>query len=153
MKTIVSMKAQKGVLLLEAMIAILLFSVGVLAVVGLQANAIKNVAQSKYRSDAAFLVDQILGQMWSDRINIGNYVLPSGTSPYVTAWVTQVGAALPNATAANAPTITIAPTAYAGPPAYTAYQITVTVYWQSAEELKAGLAAHKHVTTALITCC
>ena len=155
MKTNLSANRQKGILLLEAMIAILLFSVGVLAVVGLQANAIKNVAQSKFRSDGAFLANQILGQMWSDRSNIPNYVLPSGSSAFVTAWATQVGNTLPNATGTNAPTITITPTAYAGPPSYTAYQITVTVRWQTAEEVNSSPrpAAHQHITTATITCC
>jgi type IV pilus assembly protein PilV len=95
MKTFKHAKHQGGVLLLEAMIAILLFSVGVLAVVGLQANAIKNVTQSKYRSDAAFLADQIIGQMWADRANIPNYVLPSGTSANVTAWAALVGPRCP----------------------------------------------------------
>ena len=149
MKTIPKMKSQKGVLLLEAMIAILLFSVGVLAVVGLQANAIKNVSQSKYRSDAAFLADQILGQMWSDRTNIATYAYPGGNSSNVTAWATQVQTTLPNATTPNAPTIVIAPQAYVGPPSYTAYTVTITVKWKSPDES----TAHQHVTTALITCC
>jgi type IV pilus assembly protein PilV len=155
MNSMLNVKSQKGVLLLEAMIAILLFSVGVLAVVGLQANAIKNVSQSKFRSDAAFMANQILGQMWADRTNVANYALPSGSSANVTAWKTQVGATLPNATGANAPTITITPTAYAGPPAYTSYQITVTVRWQTADEMSAASRppAHQHVTTATITCC
>jgi len=72
-----------------------------------------------------------------------------------TAWATQVGNTLPNATGTNAPTITITPTAYAGPPSYTAYQITVTVRWQTAEEANSSPrpAAHQHITTATITCC
>jgi type IV pilus assembly protein PilV len=155
MRAIVSTKQQQGILLLEAMIAILLFSIGVLAVVGLQANAMKNVAQSKFRSDAAFLANQIVGQMWADRTNVANYVLPSGSSAFVTAWKTQVAATLPNASGANAPTVAITPTAYAGPPSYTAYQITVTVRWQTPEEMNASPVppAHQHVTTATITCC
>jgi type IV pilus assembly protein PilV len=153
MDKMVQVKRQSGVLLLEAMIAILLFSVGVLAVVGLQANAIKNVAQSKYRSDAAFLADQIIGQMWADRTNIPNYALPSGTSANVTTWAAQVGNTLPNATGTSAPTITITPTVNVGPPAYTSYQITVTVKWRNAEEANANMPVHQHVTSALITCC
>ena len=149
MKTIVANKHQQGVLLLEAMIAILLFSVGVLAVVGLQATAIKNVAQSKYRSDASFLADQILGQMWADRTNIASYAYNGGSPPArVAAWVQQVKNTLPNAQT-NPPKITIATTNYAGPPAYNAHQITVTVSWRAADEH----SAHQHTTTALITCC
>jgi type IV pilus assembly protein PilV len=156
MKRIVSMKNQKGVLLLEAMIAILLFSVGVLAVVGLQANAIKNVAQSKYRSDASFLADQIVGQMWANRNNVATYAYAgSGSVPAVAAaWVTQVQGTLPNVQS-YPPTIAITSTNYVGPPTYTAHQITVTVRWQTADEFSATPrpAAHQHSTTALITCC
>jgi len=154
--TDLGMKRQKGVLLLEAMIAILLFSVGVLAVVGLQANAIKNVAQSKYRSDASFLVDQILGQMWANRNNVATYAYAgSGTAPGVAAaWVKQVQDALPNAQS-YPPTIAISTTNYVGPPAYAAHQITVTVRWQTADEFGSTPrpAAHQHTITTLITCC
>jgi type IV pilus assembly protein PilV len=156
MKCVVSMKSQKGVLLLEAMIAILLFSVGVLAVVGLQANAIKNVAQSKYRSDASFLADQVLGEMWANRNNVATYAYAgSGSAPaVVSAWVTQVQQALPNSQT-YPPTIAITTTNYVGPPTYAAHQITVTVRWQTADEFSATPrpAAHQHTTTALITCC
>jgi type IV pilus assembly protein PilV len=155
MKTIVSTKRQKGILLLEAMIAILLFSVGVLAVVGLQANAIKNVAQAKYRSDASFLANQILGEMWSNRTTVANFAYPGGSAAQVTAWATQVGTTLPNTTGANAPTVAVTTTNYAGPPAYQAHQVTITVRWQTPEEFNASPRppAHQHVTSALITCC
>lgn len=155
MKTVLDIKNQKGILLLEAMIAILLFSVGVLAVVGLQANAIKNVAQSKYRSDASFFADQILGQIWANRNNAASYAYAGGTPPTVAAaWVQQVRDTLPNAQTYS-PTIAITTNTYAGPPTYSAYSITVTVFWQTADEFSANPrpAAHRHTTTALITCC
>jgi type IV pilus assembly protein PilV len=67
--------AQHGVVLIEALIAILLFSMGVLAVVGLQAAMIKNTADAKYRADAAFIAQKQIGLMWSDPDNtaLGNY--------------------------------------------------------------------------------
>jgi type IV pilus assembly protein PilV len=57
--------AQQGVVLLEAMIAILLFSVGVLAIVGLQAAMIKNTADSKYRAEASYIAQKRVGEMWA----------------------------------------------------------------------------------------
>jgi type IV pilus assembly protein PilV len=156
MERIVRIKNQKGVLLLEAMIAILLFSVGVLAVVGLQANAIKNVAQSKYRADASFLADQIVGQIWANRNNAATYAYAgAGSAPAVAAaWVTQVQQGLPNATT-YPPTITVATTNYVGPPTYVAHQITVTVRWQTPDEFSASPrpAAHQYTTSTTITCC
>src|SRR5439155_165247 len=48
-------KRQDGVMLLEALIAILIFSIGILAVVGLQAVSIRNVTDAKHRTEAAYL--------------------------------------------------------------------------------------------------
>ena len=43
---------ERGVMLIEALVAILIFSIGILAVVGMQAIAIKDVTSAKYRSEA-----------------------------------------------------------------------------------------------------
>ena len=64
---------QSGVLLLEALIAILIFSLGIMALLGLQASSIANVAQSKYRTDASYLANQIIGKMWVDQNNLSSY--------------------------------------------------------------------------------
>lgn len=66
--------AQKGVVLIEAMVAILIFSMGVLAIVGLQAAMIKNTTDSKFRSEASYIAQARIGQMWSDPSNLANYV-------------------------------------------------------------------------------
>jgi type IV pilus assembly protein PilV len=66
--------AQRGVVLLEAMIAILLFSMGVLAIVGLQAVMVKNTADSKYRADASYIAQQRIGMMWADPDNLAGYI-------------------------------------------------------------------------------
>jgi type IV pilus assembly protein PilV len=65
---------QRGAVLLEAMIAILLFSMGVLALVGLQAAMIKNTSASKFRADASYIAQQRIGQIWADPDNAIGYV-------------------------------------------------------------------------------
>lgn len=65
---------QQGVVLLEALIAILLFSMGVLAIVGLQATMVKNVADSKYRAEAGYIAQQRIGLMWADPDNLASYL-------------------------------------------------------------------------------
>ncbi|MBI5438475.1 MAG: hypothetical protein HY936_05950 [Nitrosomonadales bacterium] len=62
--------AQQGLVLLEAMIAILIFSMGILAIVGLQAAMIKNTADSKSRVEASYIAKQRIGLMWSDPNNL-----------------------------------------------------------------------------------
>jgi type IV pilus assembly protein PilV len=59
------------------MVAILLFSVGVLAVVGLQASMINNTSDSKYRADAAYFAQQRIGMMWADQANLSSYLVPN----------------------------------------------------------------------------
>jgi len=55
---------QSGVMLLEALIGILIFSMGLLAMVGMQAIAISTSADAQYRSEAASLANQIISQAW-----------------------------------------------------------------------------------------
>ncbi len=55
---------QSGVMLLEALIAILIFAIGILGIVGLQATAIKQATDAQFRSDAGLLTNQLLGDMW-----------------------------------------------------------------------------------------
>lgn len=55
---------QRGIVLLDALIAILIFSIGVLGMVKLQSDAISYSSEAKYRVDAAMLADQVIGQMW-----------------------------------------------------------------------------------------
>jgi type IV pilus assembly protein PilV len=69
----VAMNGQHGVVLLEALIAILIFSMGILAVVGLQAAMIKNTSDSKYRADASYIAQQRVGQIWVDQANLASY--------------------------------------------------------------------------------
>ena len=113
--------AQHGVILLEALIAILIFSMGVLAIIGLQAAMVKNTSDAKYRADAGYIAQQRIGQMWSDPDNLATYLevnTPISELPSGTRTVTQPAAG----------------------------QFRVTVTWQ-----EPGEAQHNFTTTASIT--
>lgn len=135
MKTITA--KQRGSVLLESMIAILIFSMGILAIVGLQGASIKNTASAKYRTDASMLANQIIGQMWTDdKTTVSlqtSYNSPSGAK-YI-AWKANVANTLPGV-ASNAPTITIDASNAA----------TVTIWWQSPGES----TPHNYVAIARI---
>lgn len=116
-------KSQAGVMLIEAMIGILIFSIGILALIGMQGVAIKNTTDARYRSEAAFLASQIIGQMWVDRTNIGSYAA-AGYAPRDN-WVNTVAATLPGVNLpGNLPTIVIG----AG------NEVTVIIRWQQPGE-------------------
>ncbi len=150
---------QSGVILLEALLAILIFSLGILALVGLQAAAVKQSADAKYRTEAALLTNEVIGQMWvSDRTTAvleANFESPGGAA--YNNWLARVGGVLPVAPVANvagancptpAPTITIDPAGIA-----TAGTATVTVFWRAPNEpldVNCLPAPHSYVAIAQI---
>lgn len=105
-------QGQTGTILIESLVAILIFSIGVLALVGFQANAIKANTDSRARAEASYLADQILGDIWAgDKKNLGNY---AGTyNDGTTTWGKQIQAL--NFTSATV--------------GVNADQITVTISW------------------------
>ena len=64
-------RQQGGAALLEVLVAVLIFSIGILAVVGMQAFSVRAVSDAKYRADASFLANQALGRLWGDPTNLG----------------------------------------------------------------------------------
>jgi type IV pilus assembly protein PilV len=79
---------QRGGSLLEALITVLIFSIGILGIVGLEAAKIKDTSDAKYRLDSSFIAQQRVGQMWADPNNLASYaeentdisdLLPGGT--------------------------------------------------------------------------
>ena len=79
MKSISTLRKQGGVVLLEGLIAMTIFAFGVLAIVGMQASTSRAATDAKYRVDASFLVNQSLGQIWSDRANAASYAVTDQT--------------------------------------------------------------------------
>ena len=74
MKSRSGLSTQYGSVLLEALIAILLFSMGMLALAGVQASALKHAADAKYRAEASFLASQIIARMWGENpANLTSY--------------------------------------------------------------------------------
>ncbi|HOY70461.1 MAG TPA: prepilin-type cleavage/methylation domain-containing protein [Methylotenera sp.] len=66
----VATKFQNGIALLEALIALLIFSFGVLGIVGLQSSMIKGTTQAKVRTDASFIAQRRIAEMWADPVNL-----------------------------------------------------------------------------------
>lgn len=133
---------QHGVMLIEALLAILIFSIGILAVVGMQSVAIKDVAQSKYRSEAGFLADELMAQMWTDNGNIAAYDYPQGASvpARLQTWVTRVNGKMPGGLQ---PVVTVTgATAQGG-------SVQIQIFWQLPEEANQGTPPPPHSYTVL----
>jgi type IV pilus assembly protein PilV len=69
-------------MLIETLISLLLFSLGVVGIVQMQAAAVGLAGDAKFRSDAALLANQMVGLMWADqRANLPSYAhQASGTT-------------------------------------------------------------------------
>ena len=67
----VTQEHQSGMGLLEALIGILIFSLGILALVAMQAGSVSTVADAQYRVEAVNLANRLLSQIWVnvDRTN------------------------------------------------------------------------------------
>lgn len=137
----------RGSALIESLVAVLLFSVGLLGLVGMQAGAVQQASQAEYRSMASLLANSAASQMWaSDRTATTlqtQFASPSG-SAYV-LWLAQVQASgLPGISSANStlPTISFSTLAGGGSSGTARSQATITVYWRG----PADTQSHQLVT-------
>lgn len=124
---------QSGFMLLEALIAILVFSLGVLALVGLQTVSIKQSGESKYRADAILLANELIAEMWIGDRSFANLngQFATGGAAY-NAWLARVQQTLPGVVA-NPPTVTPIPDP-AGPVVNPSTRVTVQVNWKAPNE-------------------
>lgn len=113
---------QQGVVIIEVLIAILIFSIGVLGIVGMQANMIKNTSESEFRANASYIAQQRLGELWAN---------PNGLPADGSSTTTDISGQLPGGS------ITIS---------RNGDEYTVTVNWQ-----QPGEAAHEYTTIASIS--
>lgn len=107
----------RGSAIIEAMISVLIFSVGMIGLIGMQSTAIQQVGDAKFRADAAYMANQIIGTMWADRANLSSYAYrsaaaactagaPATTYAPLTNWVSAVQSNLPG-TATYSPSISV----------------------------------------------
>ena len=81
---------QQGSVLLEAMIAVLIFSFGILAIAGLQGAMMKNTADATFRSEAAYVVQQRIGEMLVAPLALGSGAYPIASLPNGNLTVTSL---------------------------------------------------------------
>lgn len=135
-------RTQRGVMLIEILISILIFSISIMGIVALQAVSIRNVRDADYRAEASLYANQIIGSMWADRFNVPTYALNAGDAvpcgpganasgnAVVSTWLSNFtdaavagGRALPGA-ATLRQQIVVAPNNL----------VTLTICWQSPQD-------------------
>jgi type IV pilus assembly protein PilV len=144
-------KSQAGVMLLEALIGILIFSLGILSLVALQATSIQLTSDAKYRTDASLLANRLIGQMWASGLTPADLetAFESGGDQY-NAWLADVQGieGLPGVVAASSgidstlPTVTV--DAATG-------QVVITLFWRTPQMPTSGAnSSHRHVVVSQI---
>lgn len=73
-----SVKLERGFALLESMIGLLIFSMGVLAIIGLQGFMVKGTAEAKNRADASLIAQNRLAEIWANPTNLSGYTETEG---------------------------------------------------------------------------
>lgn len=126
--------SHNGFVLMDVLISVLLFSFGVLGLIGLQAAMTRAQTEAKVRADAGYLAQELIGQIWSDINQIGDYS-DSGCahSTPCQEWKDRVSAALPNGVGTvNSVTAT--------------GDVTITISWTPPSG-----ETHKYVTQTTVT--
>jgi type IV pilus assembly protein PilV len=106
----------RGLSLIEVLVVIVLFSFGLIGMVGLQAKAVQNSVSAEDSARAALLANDMVSTMWTNNtVNL--------SSTIVSAWNTQVGDATARGLPNGAGTVTV-----------TAGVATITVTWRAPHE-------------------
>lgn len=133
------LSAQRGLALLEALLATVILAIGLLGTIGMQARAYSALSEAGMRAEATIASEQLLGVIASDQANLGSYALAAGATPSaaLTPWVTQTRVAIPGALIE----VSIVPTV-----ATARSEITIRIRWTRT----AGGTENVHQVTAYI---
>lgn len=89
-------RRSNGFALIEVMVSVLLFAIGILGLVGLQASMTQAQTSSKVRADAANLADELTAIIWSDMTNIAAYTTGGcAGNARCNGWLTKLPQVLP----------------------------------------------------------
>jgi type IV pilus assembly protein PilV len=139
-----------GFMLIEVLIAVLVFALGVLTIVGLQAASVQQSTKAKYRADATLLANDLIGRMWvTDR----SFATLSGDfatgGPAYLDWLANVEATLPGV-ADNPPEVTVDDVAGGGGAgADPSSLVTVVIRWKPPQEPDGEPAHNMTVVTRI----
>lgn len=124
----------RGIALIEVLVSMLVFALGVLALVGLQGAMVRAQTDAKVRADAAYLASELIGKMWADTENFAGFD-DAGCEAQLACkeWQDKVALNLPSGEGA------VAVNAGTG-------NVTVTITWSAN-----GGGEHKYETWTTIT--
>lgn len=148
---VTSRRAQSGGFLLEALIGVLIFSFGILGIVGLQAQSLRHTGDAEYRAEATYLANSLISKMWTDDPGVlkAKYDSTVGTGAGYVAFKGDA-ATLPGvvvATDTNIPIVLVDPPApVPQSPSVQGHVVQVSVFWQ----VPGDTTVHNYTTTGVV---
>ena len=132
-------RRQRGVALLEALVASVILAIGLLGAIGMQARAYSALSDAGMRAEATMASDKLLALMTVDQANLLQYVYGgSGAgSAQLSPWLVETRTLIPNA----ATTVAVAQVA-----GTSRYRVDIAIGWQR----KQGAQASVHNVTSYI---
>lgn len=131
---------QQGVVLLEALIAVLILAIGLLGTIGLQARAYSALSDASMRAEATIAAESLLGTMIVDQNNLSLYQLAAGAAPNarLAKWLTETQRVIPGASVVIAVKPPVA--------ASTNTQVDIAISWTRTS----GGPVNSHLVTSFI---
>jgi type IV pilus assembly protein PilV len=140
--------SQQGAFLLEALIGILIFSLGILGIVGLQAQAMRFTNDAEYRAEAVYLANSLISHMWADKQSTlkSQYDSTVGGAKYTT-WITNdVVPGMQGAVLLPAPVVLVDDATLPAAVTKTSSVVRVQISWS----LPGDTTVHNYTTTGVI---
>ncbi|QYF92870.1 hypothetical protein KY495_19475 [Massilia sp. PAMC28688] len=134
-------KQQRGVALLESLIAIVLLAIGVIGTMGLQARTVVAMSEATLRAEAAIAGERLVAQLFNDQANIPEYATDGSSVPERLApWLAETQKYIPGAT------VVVAETELAEAEAGAAAahrQVDIAISWQRRGAPDASINTHR----------
>lgn len=133
---------ERGAFLLEALVALLIFAFGALAVTGLHERAVRHVNDAQFRAEAVQLAHAAIGHMRASASPalFANFDSRAAGTGY--AWIVDQAKRLPGVDdGINLPSVTIS-----DGPATGSRNVAVTIFWRHPGET----SVHRHDAVAVV---
>ncbi len=140
MRTVPDWLPQRGSTLVEGLLALVVFSIGLIGLLMLQSAALVDGANAHYRSEASLLASDLIARMWTgDRTLAGlNTRFADPDAPEYRGWQQRVQATLPGVSdTANQPQVGIG----------AQRDVTIALSWQAPGDARSHrLVVHTRIT-------
>lgn len=137
----------RGFVMLEALVALLIFAIGILGLVGAQSASVKDASNARYRAIAAAMAGDLINRMWlSDRTAStlqASFDSASAGSGY-SSWLARVQVSGLPGVDDHPPEVSFSTVAGGGSEPKESSLATVKVYWKAPGDSR----AHTHIALA-----